>query len=154
MHHVQQFPFPACREKGTPEWIPKVNDSKGHSDWTIWGPKNLSLKDKFLLYQQPTCRYATFPFLAWLNSPTTIACNEIWKQHMRALFKSARSDPVSLQLEMMPETVFYSKTLPFTAVKVIATSLHALQCIKDQRILSGLQEFVSHICSIQIPCSS
>ena len=45
--HMQHFPFPACRGKGTPQWTPKVSDTKGcmtlgHSSWSIWSLQNLS----------------------------------------------------------------------------------------------------------------
>ena len=41
-YHMQHFPFPTCREKGTPtQLVPKVNDTKecmtlGQSNWTIY----------------------------------------------------------------------------------------------------------------------
>ena len=42
--HMQHFPFPACREKDSPQWTPKVSDTKwcmtlSHSNWTICSPR-------------------------------------------------------------------------------------------------------------------
>ena len=53
--HMQDFPFPACREKGTPQWTPKVNDTKGcmtlgHSNWTICSPRKPIFPNWFSLY--------------------------------------------------------------------------------------------------------
>ena len=53
--HMQNFPFPAYSEMGTPHCTPKVDESKGymtlgHSNWTICSPGNLFLQNEFPLY--------------------------------------------------------------------------------------------------------
>ena len=53
--HMQHFPFLACREKGIPQWTPKVTDTKrcmtlGHSNWTSSSLRNPFFKCKFPLY--------------------------------------------------------------------------------------------------------
>ena len=57
---MQHFPFPACREKGTPQRTPKEIGIKGdmtlwHSNWTICSQQNLFYAGKIPLCQQATC---------------------------------------------------------------------------------------------------
>ena len=52
---MKHFPFPACRDRDTPQCTSKVNDTKGsmtlgHSNWTVCSPLNLFLKDEIPLY--------------------------------------------------------------------------------------------------------
>ena len=54
------FPFSWIQWKGTPQWTPKVSDTKGcmtlgHSNWTICSPRNLFLQNGFPLSCQATC---------------------------------------------------------------------------------------------------
>ena len=62
---MQHFPFPASREKATPQWTPKVDETKGcmtlgHSNWTIWSPRNLFLQTEFPLYYKAICSISLF----------------------------------------------------------------------------------------------
>ena len=63
--HMQHFPFPACREKGTLKATSKVNDTKecmtlGHSNRIICSPQNLFLQYEFPLYSQARCSISLF----------------------------------------------------------------------------------------------
>ena len=63
---MQHFCFPACREKGSQQWTPKVNDIKGcmtlgHSNETSCSLWNLLSIAKFPLFKKPD---AKFPFSA------------------------------------------------------------------------------------------
>ena len=49
------FPFSCMQRKGSLNWTPKVNETKGHmtlghSSWTIWSPLDLFLDSEFPLY--------------------------------------------------------------------------------------------------------
>ena len=61
---MQHFPFPASREKGTLQWTPKVDDTKGcmtqgHPNWIIGSPQN----QFFLLVVSSVTDY--FPVHQW-----------------------------------------------------------------------------------------
>ena len=92
------FPFPASREKGNPQWTPKVSDTKGcmtlgYSNWPICSQQNLFLKPQFHLINKP---HAAFPFSCMLRKgQPTVDPKREWHQS----FKLAHQSPQNLFLE-------------------------------------------------------